>query len=115
MFLERAETGRVWRADVEDHVISQRREEPERIEIIVHRFLDRRDPGFAEIDSDRNGRPATACAERAQPACNDFGAVVVEPEPVDERVLLRITEDARFGISRLRFRGDGADLDETET
>ena len=112
--LQRAQAGRVRRADVERDVIGERREQPEGEEVIGGRFLQRRDARFAEIDADRDRRRPRARAQPAQALGDHFCAVVVEPEPVDQRLLARVTKDARPRISRLRLRRDGADLDEAE-
>ena len=42
------------------------------------------------------------------------GALVVEPHPVEQRAVGGQTEQARYGIARLRDGGDGADLGEAE-
>ena len=41
--------------------------------------------------------------------------IVIKTETIDQRSLLGQSKDARLRISRLRFRGHGADLDKTET
>src|SRR5438132_7966825 len=45
---------------------------------------------------------------------NCVGAVVIEPETVDQRILFGKTKNPRLRITRLRLRGDSADLDETK-
>ena len=114
VFLQRAEAGRVRRADVEDNVIGERGQEAERIKIIRHRLFDRRDLRFADVDADGDGRPAAALAQFSQARRDDVGAVVVKPEAVDQRALLWITENARLRIPGLGLRGNGADLDKAK-
>ena len=45
---------------------------------------------------------------------DNVSAIIIKPEPIDERSLFRITKDARPGISRLRFRRDRAHFDKPE-
>src|SRR5205085_6824604 len=56
----------------------------------------------------------TASPQSAQSTRNCVGAVVVETETVDQRILFRETKDSRLRITRLRRRGDRADLDKTK-
>ena len=51
---------------------------------------------------------------RGEPRQHDRRAVVVEAEPVDDRVVGVETEQARARIAGLRARRHGADLDEAE-
>src|SRR5262249_44291299 len=59
-------------------------------------------------------RPAPALSQFIQATGDRVRAIIVKPEPVDERVLPWKTKNARLGISRLRFCGHGSDLNETE-
>ena len=85
-----------------------------RIAIIGRSFFQRRDFRFADVDSDRHARPAPALAQFPQPFRDNVRAIVIESEPIDQRLLLGITKDARLRVSRLRLGCDRSDLDEAE-
>src|SRR5436190_792065 len=85
------------------------------MEIILRRFFQRRRFRFADVDPyPAVLRPASASAQFSQARRNCIRAFVIEAEAVDERLLLRETEDAWSRISGLRLRGHRADLDEAE-
>jgi hypothetical protein len=115
VFLQRAKAGRVRRADVQDNVIGERGQKTERIKIIRDRFFDRRDLRFADVDADGNAWPTAALAQFSQACRDSVGTVIVESEPVDQRALLRITENARPRVPRLGLCRNGADFDEAKT
>ena len=46
---------------------------------------------------------------------NRVRAVVVETKPIDQRLLLRQSKNARLWVSRLRLCGHGPNLDKTES
>ena len=46
---------------------------------------------------------------------DDIGAIVVESEPINQGLLFWVAKDARSRITRLRFGGDGADLQEDQS
>src|ERR1700730_13972126 len=85
------------------------------MQIIVRRLINGREFGFANVDADRNCRPTTTLAEPTQTVRHDIGAVVVETETINQRLLLAVAKNARPRISLLRLRCHGADFDETET
>src|SRR5205085_2589951 len=57
----------------------------------------------------------TASPQSAQSTRNCVGAVVVEAETVDQRILFEETKDSRLRITRLRRCSDRADLDKTKS
>ena len=113
--LQVAQARRVRRADVEHDVISEFVQAPKRIKVILDGVFERSGFRFADVDADGDSRPAPARPQFRQTLRDDIGAVIVEAEAIDERLLHGITKDSRPRISRLRLRGDGADFDETET
>src|ERR1700730_2070295 len=113
--LERAQARRIRRADVENEVVGEIPQPAKRLQVIVRRLVNGREFGFANVDADRNCRPATAFAQPAQTVGHDIGAVVVEAETINQRLLLAVAENARPRISRLRLGRYGPDFDETET
>ena len=104
--LKFAQSRRIRRADVERNVIGKLAELTETMEIILRRFFQRRRFRFADVDPDPAVlRPASASAQFSQARRNCIRAVVIEAEAVDERLLLRETEDAWSRISGLPLAG----------
>src|SRR5436190_19810197 len=52
--------------------------------------------------------------QRRQSLRNRLRTVVVETKPINQRLLLGQSKDARLGISRLRFCSHGPNLNKTE-
>src|SRR5436190_11107393 len=100
--------------DVEHNVIGEFTQEPEREKIIIRRFFNRSYLRLSDIDAYWNSGPATALSQPTQPGRNDFRAVVVKTESIDQRFLLRISETPRLRVSGLSFRRNRADFGETE-
>src|SRR5947199_266388 len=63
---------------------------------------------LTDVDADRAG----AAMGETRRSCGR--AVVVEAHAIDQRAIARQAEQARLGISGLRFGRDRADLDEAE-
>src|SRR5437868_412604 len=61
--LQRPEVRRVRGTDVKHNIIGEFTQEPEREEIVIRRFFDRRDLRFSDIDAYRNSGPATALSQ----------------------------------------------------
>ena len=78
----------------------------EREHIIIRGFIERCYFRFADVDPDRDARPAPAFRQAAKPAGDEIRAIVVEAEPVDDRLLFGDAKDARPGIALL---GAGSD------
>ena len=114
MLLQSAQTRRVGRADVEHDVIGDRCELPKAVEVVRPSFLERSCLGFTEIDANRNRRRQSALTQTPETCADHIGAIIIEAEPVDQRLLFWVTKNARPRISRLRFGGHGADLDEAK-
>jgi hypothetical protein len=70
----------------------------------------RRDLGLADVHADRH-----VGAVLGQPGGECGGSVVVEAHPVEQRPVVRQPEEPRGRVTRLRARGDGADLGVAET
>ena len=78
-------------------------------QVIVHRPLDWRIEVLADIDTQHTLE--LSCLDPLEQAID---TMVVETHAVDHRLGLRQTKQSRLGVARLRTRGNGADLDETE-
>ena len=114
MFLQGAKSRRVWRADIDCNVIREGRELAERVKIILGRLFERRDFRFPDVDTDWNLRPAFALSQSPQSIGHHIGAIVIETESINQCLLLRVTEDSRLRIPRLRFGGHSSDFDKAE-
>ena len=110
--LEGPEPGGVGRGEVGDHEVRRPVQPVERVGVVVGGFVVARRGAAPDVDAERNG--IRAPAERGEPAGDRVGPRRVEPEPVDQRLVLRETEQARPGVARLRVRRHGADLHEPE-
>src|SRR5207247_8458700 len=95
-------------------VIGKLAKQTERVEIIVCCFFQRRGLRFSNVDPHWNRRPSPALAQPAEPFCDSIRAVVVETETVDQRPLLRKTEDARLWVSLLTFGSHSSTLIKTD-
>jgi len=100
---------------IQNDVIGKLTKETEGVEVIVGRPFQRRRPRFAEVDADRDRRPASARVQFAQLPGDRIRPFVIESEAIDQRRLLRESKNARLRISGLRFGGHSADLNETKT
>src|SRR6476660_5636765 len=109
-----AQAGCVWRADIQRDVIGKMPQHAKRVKIIVCRLLERRCSRLADVDSHWNGRPSAAYTQRRQSLRNRVRADVVETKPIDQRLLLGQSKNARLGISRLRLCRHGPNLYKTE-
>ena len=85
------------------------------MQIIGRRLVERRALRLADIDADRDARPSFTFVPIAQSVGNNISAVIVKTEPVNQRLLLGISEDAWFKIPGLRFCRHGSDLEKTES
>src|SRR5207244_1121731 len=70
---------------------------------------------LSNIDPDRNTRPTTALTQLRQPLGNNLGAIIIEAETIDQRILLGITKNARTRIARLCLRRHGPDFDKRKS
>lgn len=107
--LEGAEAGGVGAADVDDEVVAFVLEEAIGEGVVFGGFFEGGDFGFAEVDADDEVGGAVFEA-----GGEGFGALVVEPETVDEGAFGGEAEEAGFGVAGLGVAGDGADFDESE-
>ena len=110
-----AQTRCVWRADIQRDVIGKIPQHAKRVKVIVCRLLERSCSRLADVDSHWNGRPSAAFTQRRQSVRNRVRAVVVETKPIDQRLLLGQSKNARLGVSRLRLCRHGPNLDKTES
>ena len=111
--LQRAQVLRVRAGDVDGHVVGMRVHAGQADQVVVDGALDRRGGVLADVQAE----DAAAAPERGRP--RDVGqegveAVVVETQPVDQRVGRGQPEHARLRVAGLRLRGHRADLDEAE-
>src|SRR4030095_3077280 len=104
--LQLAEAGRIRGTDVQDKVIRELPQSLKRWQVVADSCLHRRDLGLADIDTHRNSRPFSDLAQNAKPICQKVTTVIVEPEPIDDRLALWNAKDPRLGIARLRAGGD---------
>jgi hypothetical protein len=112
--LQVAQTGRVRRADVEDEIVGEAVQRAQARAVVVRGALERRGLRLAEVDAERHRRPSRG-EPRRQRARHRVGAVVVEAQAVDQRVLGRQPEEAGRRVPGLGQGGDGAELGEAET
>jgi hypothetical protein len=104
-----SQSGRVRRADVDDHVVRERREVPRARREVGDRLGFGDALRLADVDADDRIRRTTH-----EPARSRRSAVVVEAHAIDERLVARQPEQPRLRIAGLRLRGHGADLDEAK-
>ena len=107
--LQAAQAGGVRRADVDRDIACVGVDLVQADQVVIHGALDRGIEVLADVDAQH-----ALVLRRLDPRDQVIDAVIVEAHAVDDRGGLRQAEDARLGVARLRTRGNGADLDETE-
>ncbi len=108
--LQLTQRRRIRRRQIEHASVGPARHAQVALRIGIGGAVDRHLAVLAKVHEDRRVR-----GRALQPLGDGDGAVVVEPETVDQRLMLRIAEDARLRISRLRTERDRSDFDESES
>src|SRR6185503_8804788 len=70
--------------------------------------------GFAKIDADGMVRPAAKCLPVGKAFSDGLGTRIVEPHPIDERLVLHRAEHSRARIAFLRVPGDATQFAKAE-
>ena len=86
-----------------------------RIRVIFRGFFERRDLGFAQVDSDRMTGPTADRSPLGQLSRDCFRAGIVEAHPVDQCFVSNGSEHARSRIAGLRMPGHPPEFTETES
>ncbi|MNE02056.1 hypothetical protein D3C80_945190 [compost metagenome] len=108
--LQAAQARGVRRADVDGDVAGLVVDLVEADQVVVHRALDRGVEVLADVDAE--DAAVFGCTHTVEQVVD---TQVVEAHAVDDRLGFRQAEQARLGVAWLRTRGDGTDLDKTET
>ena len=110
LLLEVAQTRGVRRGDVDGDVIGMGVYRLHRRAVIVYGPFDGGVPVLSDVDADRAG------SSLLREVGDEFlHADIVESHAVDQRAMARQTKHARPGVSGLRSRRDGAELEMAET
>lgn len=100
--------------DVDGKEIGVIGEELEEGEVFIDGFINGDGLRFSDVDAERNGTFVFGGAF-SETFCDDFCAIVVESEAVDDGFVFDKAVEAGFGVARLALESHGSDFDMAET